>query len=83
MILINIYTQAGAVTGDRVWRMPLFKYYTSLMTKSALADLNNIGGGREAGSCTAAAFLQVCNSTTLHNKYTRNIKSFKNDKLCL
>ncbi|XP_035825586.1 cytosol aminopeptidase [Aplysia californica] len=49
---------AGKVTGDRVWRMPLFKYYTKIMTTSDLADLNNIGGKREAGSCTAAAFLQ-------------------------
>lgn len=53
--------QAGAVTGDRVWRMPLFRYYTSQMTDSDLADLNNIGKKvREGGSCTAAAFLQVC-----------------------
>ncbi|BFY99051.1 hypothetical protein BsWGS_02091 [Bradybaena similaris] len=51
--------KAGAVTGDRVWRMPLFKYYTSQMTDSDLADLNNIGKKvRQGGSCTAAAFLQ-------------------------
>lgn len=51
--------RAGAVTGDRMWRMPLFKYYTSQMTDSDLADLNNIGKRlREGGSCTAAAFLQ-------------------------
>ncbi|GFO37818.1 leucine aminopeptidase-like protein [Plakobranchus ocellatus] len=49
---------AGMITGDRVWRMPLLKYYTKQMVKSDLADLNNIGKKKEAGSCTAAAFLQ-------------------------
>jgi len=50
--------KAGMETGDRVWRMPLFKHYTELMTKSTIADINNISASREAGSCTAAAFLQ-------------------------
>ena len=54
-----IFIKAGKVTGDRVWRMPLYNHYTKAIKKSDLADLNNIGGGREAGSCTAAAFLQV------------------------
>lgn len=35
--------QAGVVTGDRVWRMPLFQHYTRQVTDSQLADLNNIG----------------------------------------
>ncbi|KAK7479338.1 hypothetical protein BaRGS_00029416 [Batillaria attramentaria] len=51
--------QAGAKTGDRLWRMPLFKLYKSHVTTSQLADLNNIGKySRSAGSCTAAAFLK-------------------------
>lgn len=31
------------MTGDRVWRMPLFQHYTKQVTDSQLADLNNIG----------------------------------------
>ncbi|XP_042904965.1 cytosol aminopeptidase isoform X2 [Parasteatoda tepidariorum] len=51
--------KAGHVTGDRVWRMPLFKLYTESVTSSDLADLNNIGNPKtKAGSCTAAAFLK-------------------------
>ncbi len=45
----------GLETGEKVWRMPLWKeYYEQL--KSDFADINNIGG-RPAGSITAAAFL--------------------------
>lgn len=51
--------QAGARTGDRLWRMPLFKLYKKHVSESQLADLNNIGKySRAAGSCTAAAFLR-------------------------
>jgi len=44
-------------TGDRVWQMPMFNLYLEQMKKSPTADLNNIGGGRAGGACTAAAFL--------------------------
>ncbi|XP_038647486.1 cytosol aminopeptidase isoform X1 [Scyliorhinus canicula] len=50
--------QASVVTGDRVWRMPLFQHYTRQVTESQLADLNNIGKYRSGGACTAAAFLR-------------------------
>ncbi|XP_022106709.1 cytosol aminopeptidase-like [Acanthaster planci] len=51
--------QAGVETGDRLWRMPLFQHYSSQMTESHLADVNNIGKhARSGGSCTAAAFLK-------------------------
>nr|XP_061791789.1 cytosol aminopeptidase-like [Nerophis lumbriciformis] len=51
--------KASVVTGDRVWRMPLFQHYTSQVTDSQLADLNNIGKySRSGGACTAAAFLR-------------------------
>ena len=56
-------------TGDRMWRMPLWKAYTKMVSESQLADLNNIGtGGRGAGACTAAAFLKefVSKSQFLH-----------------
>jgi leucyl aminopeptidase len=48
--------EAGKETGDRLWRMPLHPVYKSQI-KSDVADLKNVGG-RGAGACTAAAFLQ-------------------------
>ncbi|KAI9106213.1 cytosol aminopeptidase family, catalytic domain-containing protein [Phlyctochytrium arcticum] len=48
--------QAGKVTGDRFWRMPLDSVYRKQI-KSNVADLKNVGG-RSAGSCTAAIFLK-------------------------
>ena len=47
---------AGAETGERVWRMPLSSEYDK-MIDSDIADIKNIGG-RNAGSITAAQFLQ-------------------------
>ena len=49
-------TEAGLDTGETVWRLPLSKKYNkSLDSKNA--DMKNIGG-RDAGSITAAQFLQ-------------------------
>ncbi|GAB6031562.1 hypothetical protein CHUAL_009328 [Chamberlinius hualienensis] len=50
--------EAGKVSGDRVWRMPLFELYKRQVCESHLADLNNIAGQGLGGSCTAAAFLK-------------------------
>ncbi len=47
---------AGHATGETVWRMPLGAAYDK-MIDSEFADMKNIGG-REAGSTTAAQFLQ-------------------------
>ncbi|CAN0479485.1 unnamed protein product [Discosporangium mesarthrocarpum] len=47
---------AGLSTGETVWRMPLGAAYDK-MIESDFADMKNIGG-REAGSTTAAQFLQ-------------------------
>jgi leucyl aminopeptidase len=49
-------TQAGDATGERVWRMPLGPEYDKLID-SKFADVKNTGG-RNAGSITAAQFLQ-------------------------
>ncbi len=49
-------TRAGLATGDKVWRMPLGEVYDKLMD-SPIADIKN-SGPREAGSITAATFLQ-------------------------
>ena len=47
---------AGRATDEKLWRMPLSKKYDKLIdTKNA--DMKNIGG-RNAGSITAAQFLQ-------------------------
>ena len=42
-VLTHGVLQASVVTGDRVWRMPLFQHYTRQVTDCQLADLNNIG----------------------------------------
>ncbi|WP_341989533.1 leucyl aminopeptidase [Azorhizobium sp. AG788] len=49
-------TAAGQATGERVWRMPLGPEYDKLID-SKFADMKNTGG-RNAGSITAAQFLQ-------------------------
>jgi len=48
--------EAGAETGEKVWRMPLGAEYDKLID-SQFADVKNTGG-RNAGSVTAAQFLQ-------------------------
>ncbi|KAK7868803.1 hypothetical protein R5R35_003644 [Gryllus longicercus] len=50
--------EAGSVTGDRFWRMPLWKYFSSQVTDFPAADVNNVSKLKMAGSCTAAAFLK-------------------------
>ena len=54
--LVTALTDAGAATGEEVWRMPLGKAHDD-MIKSDIADMKNIGG-REGGSSSAAAFLK-------------------------
>ena len=49
-------SEAGAATGEKVWRMPLGPEYDKLID-SQFADMKNIGG-RHGGSITAAQFLQ-------------------------
>jgi leucyl aminopeptidase len=48
--------KAGQATGERLWRMPLAPEYDKLID-SKFADVKNTGG-RNAGSITAAQFLQ-------------------------
>jgi leucyl aminopeptidase len=48
--------EAGVATGEKVWRMPLTSEYDKLIDHD-VADMKNIGG-RNAGSITAAQFLQ-------------------------
>ena len=50
------YQAACKATGDKTWRMPLDQAYHDQI-KSNFADVKNTGG-RNGGSCTAAAFLE-------------------------
>ena len=47
---------AGQATGEKLWRLPLSGDYDKLID-SKVADMKNTGG-RNAGSITAAQFLQ-------------------------
>lgn len=49
--------KAGAITGDRVWRLPLWNYYKKKVTDYTNVDLSNAGQGK-GSPCLAAAFLK-------------------------
>jgi leucyl aminopeptidase len=49
--------EAGKAVGEKLWRLPLADAYDRQMDSDA-ADIKNISGGREAGSITAAQFIQ-------------------------
>jgi leucyl aminopeptidase len=49
--------ESGKAVGEEVWRLPLSDPYDRDIDSDA-ADVKNIGGGRAAGSITAAQFLQ-------------------------
>lgn len=49
--------QAGVAFHDPIWRMPLWAPYDNRLA-SAIADVNHISTGGQAGSITAALFLQ-------------------------
>ncbi len=50
-------TAAASSTGELLWRLPLGKAYEKHI-KSDIADIKNLGRGREAGSTAGAVFLQ-------------------------
>jgi leucyl aminopeptidase len=53
----NKFIGNSQMSYEKVWQMPITRAYHEEM-KGELADLKNIGNGRDAGSCTAAAFLE-------------------------
>jgi leucyl aminopeptidase len=55
--LSNRLRAAGAGLGEKLWRMPLGPKYDKLMD-SEIADMRNVSNSRDAGSITAAQFLQ-------------------------
>ncbi len=56
--LMETLKQAGGETFERVWPLPLVDEHKEIM-KGTWGDLQNIGGGREGGALTAAAFLSA------------------------
>jgi len=49
--------EAGAETGELTWRLPLHDEFRQMM-KGTVADLSNLASKREAGTITAACFLE-------------------------
>ncbi|XP_044738455.1 cytosol aminopeptidase-like [Chrysoperla carnea] len=50
--------KAGIITGDRLWRLPLWKFYKRKVENYRYCDVNNVGhGGVVAEPCLGAAFL--------------------------
>jgi leucyl aminopeptidase len=64
--LAEALSRAGNETFERAWRLPLFEEYKQQL-ESDIADTSNVGG-RDAGTITAALFLQefVGNTTWAH-----------------
>ena len=54
--LCNRFLKAAGAEGEGAWRMPMGAAYDAKI-KSRIADMKNVGG-RDAGSITAAQFLQ-------------------------
>ncbi|XP_063708982.1 cytosol aminopeptidase-like [Culicoides brevitarsis] len=53
----NQIRKAGALTGDRVWRLPLWDYFTTKVKNYSNFDLSNKGHGK-GQPCLGAAFLK-------------------------
>ncbi|KAF6198922.1 hypothetical protein GE061_006945 [Apolygus lucorum] len=48
--------RAGAATGDRVWRLPLWRHFQKKISGYQDVDISNVGLGRGGDPCSAAAF---------------------------
>ena len=55
--LVKRLTSAGDAVGEKLWRLPLGEKYDRDID-SDIADVKNIGGGREAGTIIGGQFLQ-------------------------
>jgi leucyl aminopeptidase len=55
--LLDRVKKATDTEGERIWELPLVKEYREDI-KSKVADIKNIGGGREAGTIIGGLFLQ-------------------------
>ncbi|XP_033243620.1 cytosol aminopeptidase-like [Drosophila miranda] len=57
-ILWQQIKHASMHTGDRVWRFPLWKYYSKAVRAGGRSDVQNYGIDRGGRPCKAAAFLR-------------------------
>lgn len=55
--LLNNLEKYAKLTGENIWRMPLFEQYKDLI-KSHIADIKNTQTGKFGGALTAALFLK-------------------------
>ena len=55
--LVDDIKKAGQTSGEEVWQLPLNAAYNKMMD-SDIADMKNISESRNAGSITAACFLE-------------------------
>lgn len=67
----DLYCQletASGLTGDRVWRMPLWRFYDDRILDCKSADLANTGRWKYGDSPNCAAFLRqfICDSKWIH-----------------
>jgi len=49
--------EAANISGERIWRLPLWEDYEELM-KSKIADVRNVATKPQAGTITGAIFLK-------------------------
>lgn len=56
--LWNLIHNAGMHTGDRMWRMPLWNFFSNEVLKTSSSDLTTFGFNKGGDSCVAAAFLR-------------------------
>lgn len=55
--LVSTVFDAGEETGERLWRMPLYREYQEDI-KSDIADIRNVSSNRNAGTIIGATFLK-------------------------
>lgn len=81
--LADQLSKTGQKTGEEVWRLPLADVYDKQIN-SDIADMQNIGKDREAGSITAAQFLQrfVNNVPWAHLDIAGTAWSKKDSDIC-
>lgn len=53
--------KAGAISGDRVWRLPLWNHFTDKVRTYSNVDISNKGHGK-GQPCLGAAFIKVRNN---------------------
>jgi len=53
---INDFIDSAKAENEQIWELPLYKQYLEHM-KGEITDLKNVGGGKGAGTITAALFL--------------------------